>query len=160
MSEQKLSLDLMGLFIQSNDKIGELKDDKILHIEKLNVFTNHIFSQTEKESKIKKNYCEVCDFASSDSLLFELHHVAGRKHDFRMITSCKSCHRILSDRQKLYDHRWYIVNQSENIRKAFFLHGLYDILVLKSQKTGNSVYAEYATKFVESISRLLRGNTK
>jgi len=160
MTEQKISLDLSDLFIQSNEKIGELRDDKIQHINEISIFINQIFNQTQKESKIKKDCCEICNFTSSDSSLFELHHVSGCKHDFRMITSCKPCHRILSDWQKLRDYRWWISNQSENIRKAFFLHGLYDILCLKSRKTGNSVYEEYTSKFIEQISILLRGKSQ
>jgi len=157
MSGQKISLDLMDLFIQSNEKIGELRDDKMQHVDEINKFVNQIFNQTPKESRIKKNYCEICNFISSDMSSFELHHVSGCKHDFRMVTSCKPCHRVLSDKQKLQDHRWWMKNQPENIRKAFFLHGLYEILCLKSQKTGNSVHCEYAAKLVELISMLLRG---
>jgi len=156
MSEQKLSLDLTDLFIQSNNKIGELRDDIIQHIDGLHVSVNHLFNQTQKESRIKKDYCEICNLTSHDSASFELHHVAGRKHDFRMITSCKPCHRTLSDWQKLRDYRWLMPNQTENIRKAFFLQGLYDILCLKSRKTGDSIYEKYASKFVEQISNLLK----
>ena len=161
MSEQKLlSLDLMDLFIHSNDKLGELKDDVNHRIDAISSCINRIFNQTKKESKIKKEYCEICSFISPDSASFELHHVAGRKHDFRMVTVCKKCHRELSDKQKLRDYRWWMKNQAENTRKAFFLHGIYDILCLKSKKTGNSIYEEYASKLVEQIPILLKGESQ
>lgn len=157
MSEQKLlSLDLMDLFIHSNDKLGKLRDEMNHRIDVISSCINHIFNQTKNESRHKKDYCEICNFISSDSTSFELHHVAGRKHDFRMITACKKCHRILSDKQKLRDHRWWMASQPENTRKAFFLHGIYDILCLKSKKTGDSVYEEYASKLVEQIPILLK----
>lgn len=159
MSEQKLlSLDMMDLFVESNEKIGELRDDMIQYINRINICVNHIFNQTKQESRVKKDHCEICNLTSSNSSSFELHHIAGRKHDYRMITVCKNCHRILSDEQKLRDYRWWMPNQPENVRKAFFLQGLYDILRLKSRKTGDSVYEKYAAKFVEHISVLLRGN--
>ena len=157
MSEQKLlSLDLKDLFIHSNDKLGDLRDDLNQHIDDISNWINCIYHQTKQESRNKKNYCEICTFTSSNSGSFELHHVAGRKHDFRMITACKKCHRILSDNQKLRDHRWEMTNQPENTRKAFFLHGIYDILRLKSRKTGDSIYEEYASKLVERIHVLLK----
>ena len=159
MSEQKLlSLDLMDLFIHSNDKLGDLRDDLNRHIDETSIWINCIYHQTKQESRNKKNYCEICDAYSSDPTSFELHHVAGRKHDFRMVTVCKKCHRELSDKQKLRDCRWWMRNQAENTRKAFFLHGIYDILCLKSKKTGNSIHEEYASKLVEQIPMLLKGD--
>ena len=158
MNEQKLlSLDLMDLFIESNDKIGELRDDMVQYINRINACINHVFHQTRQESRIKKDHCEICNLIGYDSSSFELHHIAGRKHDYRTVTICKNCHRILSDEQKTRDHRWWMTNQPESIRKAFFLQGLCDILRLKSRKTGDSVYEKYAAKFVEQISMLLRG---
>ena len=159
MSEQKLfSLDMTDLFVESNEKIGELRDDMENHIDRINTCINSIYKQTKQESRIKKDYCETCNYISNDPTSFELHHIAGRKHDYRMITVCKSCHRILSENQKFRDRRWCMSNQPENVRKAFFLHGLYDILRLKSRKTGDSVYERFAEKFVERIAVLLRGN--
>ena len=159
MSEQKLfSIDMKDLFLESNEKIGQLRDDLIQNIDRINACINHIFSQTKQESKSKKNQCRICNFVSNNSSSFELHHIAGQKHDYRTITVCKNCHRILSDEQKLRDSRWWVQNQPENIRKAFFLQGLYDILCLKSRKTGDSVYEKYAVKFVEQIAVLLRSN--
>ena len=36
----------------------------------------------------------------------ELHHIAGRKHDYRTITVDKKCHYELSESQKTWDGRW------------------------------------------------------
>jgi hypothetical protein len=58
--------------------------------------------------------------------------------------------------QKIWDKRWEKENLSENLREAFFFMGLYDILVLKSKKTGNSLYEEYAYSLIEDISKLLK----
>ena len=57
MSEQKLlSLDMMDLFVESNEKIGELRDDMIQYINRINTCINRIYSQTKQESRIKKNH--------------------------------------------------------------------------------------------------------
>ncbi|MGI0047737.1 MAG: hypothetical protein ACREBB_11210 [Nitrosotalea sp.] len=88
----------------------------------------------------------------------QLHHVAGRKHDFRMITACLECHEELSKLQKMWDVRWLDRELSDNLKKAFFLFGLYDILVLKSKKTGIFLYEKLGNSLIEEISELLKGN--
>ncbi len=47
--------------------------------------------QSVSQSRIKKVYCEVCG-RRHDPPDLELHHPAGRKHDYRTITVCKACH--------------------------------------------------------------------
>ena len=152
------SLQSIELSVTINSKIGQLRDDSCNKINEIEKWLNDILNQTENESKTKKERCEICHSCEKPTEL-ELHHVAGRKHDFRTITACKKCHMELSDIQKIGDSRWYVCNLSEGLRKGFFLLGLYHILVLKAKKTGNSAYEELPTKWIEDISKLLRGYT-
>ncbi len=134
-----------------NAKIGDLRDDTLEVINSIEFLLNDIIRQTQDDSCIKKKFCEICGSASKP----ELHHIAGRKHDFRTITACKPCHVELSEGQKTWDARWYKTNQPEHIKNAFFLLGLHDILLLKSRKTANSIYEELAKSFRQDIATLL-----
>ena len=116
------------------------------------LWLNEIINQTEIQSKIKKDRCEICNFKEK----LELHHIAGRKHDHRMINSCKSCHRWLTDRQKIWDVRWWFISYDDNLKRAFFYMGIYDILSLKSKKTGNTIYESIANSYIEIISKYLK----
>jgi len=143
------------LSLVSLEKIGEIRDELESKMNLIESWVTSLYSQTEEESKIKKKRCVICN-SKEDSCDLELHHVAGRKHDFKMITVCLSCHRWLSDSQKKWDTRWLTSNHSENFKQVFFLLGLYDILVLKSKKTGDSIYERLAEKHIEKISVLLK----
>lgn len=136
-----------------NPKLGLLRDYVELDVNQFDEWINYLINQNKTESTKRKERCEICN---SNGDYFEGHHIAGRKHDFRMITTCLSCHRHLSDSQKLWDRRWLLENQSENLRQAFFLQGLKDILILKSKKTGNSHYEKYAMLLIEDISKRLK----
>ncbi len=150
MSQKQIfSLDLSVLI---NSKIGTLRDEALLVIDSAEIWLNGILNQCLTESTIKQKRCEVCD---SDSAR-ELHHVAGRKHDFRTITVCNPCHAELSESQKTWDARWYKPNQQQSLKYAFFLLGIHDILLLKSKKTANSIYEELAKKLRQEISTLLK----
>jgi len=145
------------LFILVNSKIGMVRDEKLDEISSAEAWLNQIFNQTLEQSSFKKKSCEVCSFQSYR----ELHHIAGRKHDFRIITACKQCHTELTESQKTWDARWYKPNQPENIRLAFFLLGLHDILLLKSKKIANSIFEELAKKLRQDIATLLtRGDQR
>ncbi len=135
-----------------NSKIGTLRDDTIQVIDSAEIWLNGILNQSLTESKIKKKRCEVC----GTDLICELHHIAGRKHHFRTITSCKPCHAELSESQKTWDARWYKPNQQQSLKYAFFLLGLHDILLLKSKKNTNNIYEELAKKLRQQISTLLK----
>ncbi len=138
-----------------NEKLVQLRDSQDTKLKEIEIWINKIINQSETESKIKKERCEICNSKEPPSFL-ELHHAAGRKHDFRTTTACKLCHRWLSDRQKMWDRRWEHQNQSENLRSAFFLQGLADILVLKAKKPCNSNYETLAYSLTEIISELLK----
>lgn len=43
-----------------------------------------------------------CTCGETDWRVFELHHIAGKKHDALEILACANCHRRLSDEQR--DH--------------------------------------------------------
>lgn len=136
-----------------NSKIGLLRDNVDHSINDFELWLNQIINQTRKESLVRKDICEICN---SKEDCFEGHHLAGRKHDYRQITACKLCHDELSMMQKIWDTQWLEYQPSENLKQAFFLQGLQDILILKSKKSGNSLYEKLATSFIEDISHGLK----
>ena len=150
--KQQLDLNNSNISTILNSKIGLLRDNKDYIFNDFESWLNQIIKQSKKESLIRKERCEICN-SKEDS--FEGHHIAGRKHDHRQITTCKSCHRWLSDRQKTWDKRWEKENLSENLRQAFFLQGLQDILILKSKKIENFLEA-LGYSYTENISELLK----
>lgn len=145
---------ILQLSIFSNERTMKLLESIKLEIRETQKWIDNIIYQTKQDSKIKKERCETCN-SKEDSKNLELHHSSGRKHDYRIITVCLVCHRWLSDKQKTWDKRWLEENQSENIRQAFFLLGLQDVLKLKSIKTGNSIYEKLAYSYNEKISMFL-----
>jgi len=142
------------LIIPVNQVIGNIQDNYESKIEEIELWQNKLLRQTKKESTIKQDSCEICN--SKDKVYCELHHVAGRKFDFRTITACILCHRWLSDRQKIWDARWINNSDDQNLKTAFFYMGLYDILILKSKKTCCTVYEDIAYSYIEIISRHLK----
>lgn len=149
----QLVLDNSNIAIILNSKLGVLRDILFSEIDHIEEWINSLTNQTKSESTQRKERCEICN---SKEDYFEGHHIAGRKHDFRQITVCKPCHDELSRLQKIRDERWTEGNQSECLRESFFLIGLYDILLLKSKKTGNSYYEQYAILFTEDIAKRLK----
>lgn len=146
----QLVLDDSNIAIILNSKLGVLRDILFSEIDHIEEWINSLINQTNQESTTRKERCEICN---SKEDYFEGHHIAGRKHDFRQVTTCKSCHDELSRLQKLRDKRWLEFDQSETVRESFFLNGLYDILVLKSKKIENSCYEKYATLLIEDIHK-------
>lgn len=100
---------------------------------------------------IVKPCCEICGKEGR-----ELHHIAGRKHGYHVITVCPECHKILSNSQKLWDMRWWYTDQPDHIRKAFLLQGISEILRLKTKKTNDPAYEKLADCLTEEISKRLR----
>jgi len=137
-----------------NEKISTVNDRIQYEINQVRLFLNELFNQTQKDSDIKKKYCEIC-LARHISL--EKHHVAGRKHDHRQITTCIPCHNILTKRQKLWDTRWWDYTDSKVLQLAFLYHGVYDILNLISEKRQDSLYADIADSIIDMTSFLQNG---
>lgn len=140
----------MNISIQTdiNFAIGVTCDKIDLEIKQIEFWVNDVISRNKP---VKKTRCEICN-SSELPVNLELHHIAGRKHDDRIITICKKCHRMLSNKQKTWDKRWLISNASELLRISFFYQGLQDILSLKSTKSGNSIYQILADTLTEKIS--------
>lgn len=136
-----------------NLKLGSLRDYSEVEINNIDQWTNSLINQGIQESTTRKERCEICN---SKEDYFEGHHIAGQKHDFRQVTACKPCHDELSLKQKLRDERWLEPNQPELVKEAFFLHGLYDILILKSKKSGNFYYEKLAMFLIEDILKRLK----
>jgi len=134
-----------------NEKISTV-NDKIQHeTNQIRFFLNELFSQTQKESEIKKKNCEIC---LARHVSFENHHIAGRKHDFRQITVCIPCHNILTPLQYLWDDRWNNNTDSQALRLSFLYHGVYDVLKLISVKRQNSLYSDIADSILYTASYL------
>ena len=87
----------------------------------------------------KLNYCEICN--RSDSNL-EKHHVRGRKYGNECITVCINCHKVLTDKQRLWNY-----NNSDNL----FDRGMIDIFELKYSKTGIELYRRTAENLTRSF---------
>ena len=135
--------------------IGKLRDDTLDAIDEIEGWINEIVTKPKnKAMQEKKNRCEICN-SREEPYNLELHHVAGRKHDFRTITVDKKCHMELSDSQKTWDCRWLQKDQPENVRLGFLLMGLYDVLTLKGKKTANSAYENLARKLQPRICQML-----
>jgi hypothetical protein len=138
-----------------NEKLGFFRDDRRNSEGELDSFLNSSLNQTPQESKTRNDRCKVCN-SKEDMSDLQLHHWAGRKHDWRTVTVCKKCHTELSKLQGLWDARWLMHDLSEKLRKAFFLCGLRDVMVLKAKYTGNSLFSEYADSLIYEIAALLR----
>ena len=145
---------ILSLSVFSNERIMKLLDITKSEIDDAQKWIDDLFYQTKRESKIKRERCEICN-SKEEQCNLELHHISGRKHDYRTITACLVCHRWLSDNQKIWDKRWLEQNQTEYARQAFFLLGLQNILELKTIKTGNSIYAKLAYSYNEKINVFL-----
>lgn len=135
-----------------NERLRWISDTCQLAIEQINILLNEIINQTEKESEIRKDYCEVCLIRN---VKFHGHHIAGRYNDFRQITVCTICHDILTEKQKL-DSRIWTEGNSEFLKQSFFVRGLYDILYLMAQKRNNTIYAQIADSLPNTIYSLQR----
>jgi hypothetical protein len=138
-----------------NERLGFFRDDRRNSEEELDSFLNTVLNQTSQESKTRKERCEVCN-SKEDHAELELHHLAGRKHDWRTATACRKCLRKLSKLQGLWHVRWLMHDIPEEARKAFFLCGIRDMLVLKARYAGNSLFSEYADSLIDEITALLR----
>lgn len=137
-----------------NSRIGVVRDDVHLEINKIESWLNEIIAQSKNISK--KQRCETCH-SKEESYNLEKHHIAGRKHDSRVITVCRRCHAELSESQKTWDVRWLQNNQPECVRNAFFFLGLHDVLVLRSKfTTASDICYSLAIHFRQKISDLLQ----
>ncbi|MBS3923556.1 MAG: hypothetical protein KGZ37_10495 [Nitrosarchaeum sp.] len=137
-----------------NEKISTVNDRIQYEINQIRIFLNELFNQTKIESEIKKKYCQVC---LARHVSFEGHHCAGEKHDYRQITVCIPCHNTLTERQKLWDSRWWDYTDSEILKLSFLYRGVYDILYLISEKRQNSIYSDIADSIIPITSFLQNG---
>jgi hypothetical protein len=138
--------------ITVNEKIGIVSDLYQLKINQTNQWINSVINQPEKDSKIKKDYCEICLIRY---VKFFSHHVGGRYNDFRQITVCGDCHYIVTEKQKI-DARIWTEGNPDFLKRSFFLRGLYDILILMAQKRNNPLYSDIANLLTNTIYSLQR----
>lgn len=136
-----------------NYKIGLIRDDTHLEINKIELWLNEMFIQSKNIPKKKR--CEVCN-SREEQYNLEQHHIAGRKHDSRVITICRRCHAELSESQKTWDARWLQHNQPEYVKSAFLLLGLHDMLILRSRFTASEICYNIASSLRQKIFDLLQ----
>jgi hypothetical protein len=106
--------------------------------------------QSLGESKIKKDYCEVCGRRHNPRDL-ELHHPAGQKHDFRTITVCKKCHARLTSIQRIWGPDWEHPDRPQLVKDRFLLMGLREVLLLRAGQTGDSYCQAISDGLIEEI---------
>jgi len=140
------------LLIIVNQKIREIDDSFQLLLNQTNQWLNSVITQPEKNSKIKKDYCEICLVRN---VKFYSHHIGGQYNDFRQITICGDCHDVVTEKQKL-DARIWTEGNPDFLKKSFFLRGLYDVLELMAQKRKNSLYKDIAKLLPNTIYSLQR----
>ncbi len=137
-----------------NSKIGITRDETQNEINTIEYWINEILMQT-KNNLPEKNRCQTCS-SREEPYNLELHHLAGRKHDYKVICVCRRCHNHLSESQKTWDSRWLEKNQPPQIRNAFFLLGLHDVLILRSKYTASEICYLLAAHLRQKISDLLQ----
>jgi hypothetical protein len=135
-----------------NEKLRLISDSYQLTIHQINVLLNELINQTENESEIRKNYCEICFIKNVE---FQGHHIGGKYNDYRQITTCLPCHNILTEKQKL-DSRIWTEGNPNFLKQSFFVRGLYDILYLMALKRNNTIYAQIADSLLNTIYSLQR----
>ena len=100
----------------------------------------------ENEDRPKLDRCEICNLNKK----LEQHHIRGRKHGNECITVCQECHKILTDKQRLWDRSWFDPD-SEN-KDAFLIRGFIDVCNLKYEKTGTEIFKILSEKLTEGFS--------
>lgn len=130
---------------------AKAKDEVSLSFKEADTWLSSIINQRPEEAAKLKEFCEICGKKGKHK-----HHIAGEKHDDRTITVCNECHEELSFNQYMRDSRWLETDQPLNIRKAFLLWGLIDILELKARKTENPLYRQIAKKYKPQVQRQLQ----
>lgn len=144
-----MSLDLLS---RVNEPLGRWRDETEASLDDIIVWINKLANQSIEESKTKKEQCEICGRVEG----LQLHHIAGRKHDYRTVTLCEDCHGWHSNRQRAYGKEWEEGDQTTQVKLAFYVRGLIDLLELKAVKTGDSNYRTLAESFYETIHSLQR----
>jgi hypothetical protein len=137
-----------------NQKIRENDDSSQLQLKLDTKMLNAIFVQTEVESEIRKDYCEICQIRN---VKFQGHHVGGWYNDFRQITVCIPCHEILTLWQKIDERVWMEYNHPY-LKLAFFYKGLRDVLILMAQKRNNFQCMDIGNSLIDTIYYLERSS--
>lgn len=107
---------------------------------------NWITDILENENRSKQNECEICQSQKK----LELHHIRGRKHGNEVITVCHDCHKILSDKQRLWDKSWLKIESDD--KDSFLKRGLIDVCYLKYERTGIEIYKRFAEIMTEGFT--------
>ena len=146
-----------SLLVKLNSELKKAEEDYIKNssneLSDLIKLINFIISNNEEF--LRSPICKVCDKPVKDNDS-ELHHPSGWKHNPDIVlTVCKSCHQELSRRQMLWDKRWELADQTENVRNAFLLQGISDILMLRYVKLNEASALFLSNSLYYTISTLL-----
>ena len=121
-------------------KANEMQDSKYQEM------SEWITDIIENENRSKAKECEIC----SSNKKLEQHHVRGRKHGNECITVCQECHKILTDKQRLWDRSW--LDPDSDNKDAFLIRGIIDVCELKYRKTGKEIFKIFSKILTEGFS--------
>lgn len=79
-----------------------------------------------------QGYCIIC--GHDNPLDLEYHHVAGKNNDDLTVSVCRNCHGRLSRYQRFWPNTWTQKDNPLDLKRAFFLRGLADILRLTAER--------------------------
>jgi len=85
----------------------------------------------------------------------ELHHIAGRNNSNITVSLCWSCHNEITKHQNTWDIRWTYNDNPKNLKNAFVLQGIRELLLLKYVKTKDCTYYCLADSLSYTIGKLL-----
>lgn len=90
----------------------------------------------EEEKKIQDNllqsqgYCIICNHADPYDL--EFHHIGGRSNNSLLVSMCRNCHGKVSRMQRFWPKGWSDKSKSQELKDAFLLRGMSDLLRVMS----------------------------
>ncbi len=123
-------------------------------IDQTSDFVDDVLTRSEDYKYGDKEFCEICGKKLSKRS-HEIHHVAGRLNSDICVDVCIPCHRTITSRQMLWDVRWRSNDNLDNVKMAFLLQGLREILVLRGEKLNQPKIIEIGDSldFEASFSR-------
>jgi hypothetical protein len=69
-----------------------------------------------------------------DPWIIQEHHIAGRKNNSLTIPVCPTCHTQLTSKQSCWPEEWTRKNNPPQIKKAFMLMGMADVMTLMGKQ--------------------------
>ena len=135
------------------------KEEAITDLDAIDTWVLSIVHQPKEDARTPKDRCEICT-SKEDRADMEQHHPGRTGYDHRTITACiknNQCHNRLTQCLRGWpEYKAGIKNPT--IKREYFLRGLQDMLILKSERTGNMYYRLLANEYSEDIRKLAKIN--